>query len=66
MPREIEFIFDTKTGDTTAETKGITGTDCDKALKKFKLGDVVDEEKTGDYYRSAERSEYMSVKKSTE
>lgn len=65
MTREIEFIFDTETGETTAETKGIHGTDCAKALKKFKLGDVLDEEKTGDYYRPNERSDYMSVKKSS-
>ena len=64
MPREIEFVFDPKTGETTAETKGIHGTDCEKALKKFKLGDVEDEDRTGDYYRPAERNEYMAIKSS--
>lgn len=63
MPREIEFIFDEATGKSTAETKGYKGTDCDKALDKFKLGEVTDEEKSGEYYEPpAERADVIKQK----
>ena len=61
--KQIEFTFDINTGETTAETMGYHGKDCDKALKKFKLGDVTDEERTGDYYKPAGREERISQKK---
>ena len=60
--RQIEFTFDEKTGETTAETKGLHGKDCEEALKKFKLGEVTDEKKTGDYYKPAGRSELINQK----
>lgn len=65
--KEIEFTFNIETGETTAETKGYHGKDCDAALKKFKdLGDVADEERTGDYYKPAGRSELLHNKKKTD
>lgn len=64
--RKIEFIFDEETGESTAETSGIHGKSCEEALAKFKLGEVTDESKTGDYYKPPnERSEriYARTKK---
>ena len=64
--RQIEFSFDTETGETTAETKGIHGKSCEEALAKFKLGEVTDEDRHGDYYKPPnERAEriYQKTKK---
>jgi len=61
--RKIEFTFDETTGETTAETHGIHGKSCEEALAKFKLGEVTDEDKTGDYYKPPnERAERIYQK----
>ena len=63
MSRQIEMVFDEKTGKATAETKGIKGTDCEKALKEFNLGRVTGEKRTGEYYEPpAERNEVHKQK----
>ncbi len=58
MPRLIEVLISPK-GETTIQTKGYVGADCQQASKSLEqaLGQVTSEQKTAEFYQVTQQQQ---------